>query len=87
MFKGFTATGPGGCKLTINGSRRPEAGGNLLSMDVTGEGVPLDGELFRAVAKLRLHQSWQSFDPSGRMNCKVKLQLHTRSAPPGQPPV
>jgi hypothetical protein len=85
VFENFKATGPGGCQLTINGSRKPEPGGNLLSMDVTGEAVPLDGELFRAVAKLRLHKSWQAFDPSGRMNCQVKVQLHTRSAPSSQP--
>ncbi|HVK13008.1 MAG TPA: hypothetical protein VM597_29915, partial [Gemmataceae bacterium] len=79
VFKGFTATGPGGCKLKIDGERKPEPGGSLLAMDVKGEAVPLDGELFRAAAKLRLHKSWQAFDPSGRMNCIVKVQLHTRA--------
>lgn len=84
-FRDFTATGSSGCKLTIKGSERPEPGGAVLVLDVKGESVPLDGELGRAIAKLRIENSWTTFDPSGRMNCAIEVHVHDRYGPPGQP--
>jgi hypothetical protein len=84
-IKDFTATGSGGCKLRINGSFGPEPGGDVLALDVRGEGVPLDGELFKAIARLKLDSSWSTFDPSGRMNCEIRVRIHNRYAPPSRP--
>lgn len=83
-FQEFTATGSAGCKLRIEGGRQPEAGGAVLELKVKGESVPLDGELGRAVAKLKIDNSWNTFDPSGRMNCDIHVLIHDRFAPDGQ---
>jgi hypothetical protein len=84
-FKDFTATGSGGCKLKIKGGQKPEPSGSILELFVNGESVPLDGELGRAIAKLRIENSWATFDPSGRMNCEVHVRIHDRAGPPGKP--
>lgn len=84
-FQDMTANGPGGSKLRIKGGRWPEVGGSLLALDITGENVPLDGELYRAISRLKLHNSWQSFDPTGRMNCEISVRLHDRNGPDGRP--
>jgi hypothetical protein len=84
-FKDFTATGSTGCKLKIEGGRFPEAGGAVLELKVKGESVPLDGELGRAVAKLKIDNSWRTFDPSGRMNCDIHVFIHDRAGPDGTP--
>lgn len=85
VFNDFTAIGTGGCKLRINGGKTPERGGSVLVLDVKGEGLPLDGELGRAVAKLKIDNSWTTFDPSGRMNCDINVHIHDRDGPPGKP--
>jgi hypothetical protein len=85
-FRDFTAIGSGGCKLQVKGSRRPEPTGTVLVLEVKGESVPLDGELGRALAKLRIDNAWATFDPSGRMNCDINVQVHDRAGPPGKPP-
>ena len=82
-FQEFTATGSNGCKLTINGGRKAEPGGSVLEFKVKGEALPLDGELARAVARLKIDNSWNTFDPSGRMNCDIHVFLHSRVAPDG----
>lgn len=84
-FRDFTATGSGGCKLKIKGGQGPEPGGSVLALDVKGESVPLDGELNRAVARLRIDNAWATFDPTGRMNCEISVRIHDRAGPPGQP--
>jgi hypothetical protein len=84
-FKEFTAAGSGGCKLTINGGRKSEPGGAVLELRVNGESVPLDGELGRAVAKLKIDNSWNTFAPTGRMNCDIHAFIHDRVGPDGQP--
>ncbi|HKB03043.1 MAG TPA: hypothetical protein VKD90_12535 [Gemmataceae bacterium] len=84
-FRDFTATGSGGCKLRAKGSCGEEPGGSLLTLEVKGEGVPFDGELSRAIARLKIETAWSTFDPSGRMNCEVHARIHDRSPPPGQP--
>jgi hypothetical protein len=86
-FREFTATGSGGCKLKITGSKRPEPAGAVLELNVKGAAVPLDGQLARAVAKLRIDNSWATFDPSGRMNCEIAARIHDRDGPPGKPPL
>jgi hypothetical protein len=84
-FKDFTATGSGNCKLRINGGKTPEPGGSVLVLDVKGEALPLDGELARAIAKLKIDNSWSTFDPSGRMNCDINVHIHDRDVPSGKP--
>ncbi|MBO0698765.1 MAG: hypothetical protein J2P46_10245 [Zavarzinella sp.] len=84
-FRDFTATGSGDCKLRIKGSREPETGGSVLDLEVEGDLVPLDGELGRALAKLKINSAWSTFDPAGRMNCKVHARIHDRAKAPGQP--
>ncbi len=84
-FRDFTATGSNGCKLKIKGSKRPEPGGSQLVFDVKGENVPLDGELGRAIARLKIDNSWSTFDPSGRMNCAIIVRIHDRAGLPGKP--
>jgi hypothetical protein len=84
-FKDFTATGSSGCKLKIDGGRSSEAGGAVLELKVKGESVPLDGELGRAVARLKIDNSWRTFDPSGRMNCDIHVFIHDRTDPEGKP--
>src|SRR5262245_11588082 len=85
-FPDFTATGSGGCKLRIKGSQGPEPGGSVLVLDVKGESVPLDGELGRAIARLKIDNAWTTYDPSGRMNCEVNVRIHDRPGPAGKPP-
>ena len=84
-FRDFTATGAGGCKLRVKGSQSPENGGTLLVLEVKGESVPLDGELSRAIGKLKIDNAWSTYDPSGRMNCDINVRVHHRAAIPGQP--
>jgi hypothetical protein len=84
-FEGITATGSNGCKLKIDGNRRAEAGGAVLELKVKGEAVPLDGELARAIARLKIDNSWRTFDPSGRMNCDIHVLIHDRAGPDFKP--
>jgi len=84
-FRDFTATGSGGCKLRVKGGLCPEPGGTLMTLEAKGEAVPLDGELSRAIAKLKIDNAWSTYDPSGRMNCDINVRIHHRSAPPGKP--
>jgi len=84
-FRDFTATGSNGCKLKIKGSKRPEPGGSVLVFDVKGENLPLDGELGRAITKLKIDNSWNTFDPSGHMNCAIIVHIHERAGAPGKP--
>jgi hypothetical protein len=86
-FREFTATGPGGCKLKVKGGRDPSPAGAVLTLEIEGRGVPLDGELARSMARLKLDHVWSTFDPSGRMNCDVHVRLHERPGPPGKPAV
>ena len=83
-FKDFTATGAAGCKLKIKGGRLSEPGGAVLHLEVKGESLPLDGELGRAVAKIKIANSWTTFAPSGRMNCEIRVDIHDRMSPSGQ---
>jgi hypothetical protein len=83
-FKDFTATGANGCKLKIKGGRMAEPGGAVLTLEAKGEGLPLDGELGRAVAKLKIEHSWTTFAPSGRMNCEIHVRIHDRLGPTGE---
>ena len=85
-FKDFTATGSGGCKLQVKGSHGPEPGGSVLALEVKGESLPLDGELGRAIARLKINNSWSTFDPSGRMNCDINVRIHNRPGPAGGQP-
>jgi hypothetical protein len=84
-FKDFAAIGSSGCKLKIKGSKRAEAGGSILILEIKGESVPLDGEFGRAIAKLQIDNSWATFDPSGRMNCAIEVHIHDRDGAPGKP--
>lgn len=84
-FRDFTATGSGGCKLRIKGGKKPEPGGAVLWLDVKADSMPLDGELCRAIGKLRIENSWNTFNPSGRMNCDIAVRIHDRAGPPGKP--
>jgi hypothetical protein len=84
-FREFTATGSSGCKLKVTGGKHPEPGGSVLSLDVKGESVPLDGEFARAIAKLKVENAWSTLDPSGRMNCDINVRIHDRDGPPGKP--
>ncbi len=84
-FRDFTATGSNGCKLKIKGGKRPAPNGAVLVLDVDGDSVPLDGQLGRAIAKLRIENSWATFNPSGQMNCRIHVEVHDHGSPPGQP--
>ena len=86
-FTNFKATGPGGCRLTIDGGKEPEPGGMLLTMAVTGSSVPLDRDLFRAAAKIKLDAAWRTFDLGGRMNCDIRVRVHDRDGPTSGTPV
>ena len=84
-FRDFTAIGPGGCKLKVKGGRHGEPGGAVLALDAKAEEMPLDGELSRALSKLKIDGSWATFDPTGRMNCDINVRVHDRNGPNGKP--
>lgn len=81
-FKNFTATGPGGAKIKISGSKAPEVGGMLLSIDANVEEMELSGDLKKAITKLGMDKTWNNFDISGRMNSNIEVRIHDR-CPPG----
>ncbi len=77
-FKNFQATGPGGSKLKLGGSKTPEPGGSLLAIDASVESLALSGDLYKAVGKLGMDKVWNTFEPTGRMNCNVQVRVHDR---------
>ncbi|MEZ6143659.1 MAG: AsmA-like C-terminal region-containing protein [Zavarzinella sp.] len=78
QIKDFTARGTGGAFLKISGSRTPEDLGAVFRLNISGESVPLDGSLHKAIGDIKLNSAWDSFDPTGRMNCEIRIVLHDR---------
>ena len=78
IFKNFTARGPGGAMVKVSGSKVPEEGGMLLSLDSSVESMQLSGDLKTAITKLNMGNAWKTFEPSGRMNCNMEVRIHER---------
>ncbi|MCE9531371.1 MAG: hypothetical protein K8T89_09665 [Planctomycetes bacterium] len=79
-FNDFQATRNGG-RLRASGRKDPAPGGCILSLNLDGEEIALDGDLQRALAAIRMENSWKSFEPSGRMNCAVRVKLFSKNDP------
>ncbi len=83
-FKNFSGKGPGGARLKINGSKKPEPGGMILTMRIEAEGMNLDRDLYKALSAINMTNAWNMIEPSGRMNATIDVRVHDRQ-PPGQP--
>jgi hypothetical protein len=74
-----------GGEVTLSGADDIGSAGNVLALTVTGAGVPFDGDLARAVAKLKLQSVWRALGPRGRLNFTARLSHIDRAAPPNMP--
>lgn len=85
-FKNFTARGPNGTRLKINGSKKPATGGMILAMRIDAEGLNLDRNLYKALSAINMTNSWNLIEPTGRMNATIDVRIHDRQIP-GEPSV
>jgi hypothetical protein len=79
-FKNFTAVHHG-ARLRGSGRKDAAPGGMFLTLAIDAEDLPLDGDLRQALAAIRMENSWQTLEPSGRINCGIRVRLFSRSDP------
>jgi len=70
-----------GSFLRASGRKDPAPGGSILTLNIDGESLALDSDLQRALAAIRMENSWKSFEPSGRVNCALSVRLFTKTDP------
>ena len=85
-FIDFRAT-HNGSRIRGSGRKDPAPGGSILTLNIDGEPLTLDNDLRQALAAIRMDNTWNTFDPSARMNCAVRARLfvHADSTVPIYP--
>jgi hypothetical protein len=78
-FRDFRGEHAGGI-VRVAGRNDPSPAGDLLTVDVEGDNVPLDADMQAALGKLGLASTWKAIRPSGRMNFFARVR---RTDPPG----
>jgi hypothetical protein len=79
-FKDFKAT-HNGAKITGHGQKVPTSGGSFLSLSIDAQSLALDEDVHKALAAIRMENSWTTLAPSGAINCAIRVRLFTKSDP------
>lgn len=76
-----------GGELRIAGYNVSGASGSVIRLTVEGRGVPLDHDVAKGMAAIKLDSTWTSLGPRGRANFTAQLTHIERASPPNAPPV